>query len=368
MAKKAIDPTKFNVVKSNTLNEMRNANFSLVEYRLFCVYLSKINPRKANPTLEDCKVTFPLVEYARIMDLEQPRYDVLRNQAKSIVEKSLEIQLAHGGFSRRSVFISFDVSPDDDGEWQVSLTCHPELMPNLFANRKKFLTYKLFNAINLTSYNQIRTYELLKQYQATNSQSRTISVKDYKEYLSLEDKYPTWRSLDQKVIKVCQKAISEKTDICFEYVPIKKKNKVVEIRFAISENPKFKDKLQLDKFIEKTNDVAYSEGEEVHEVNSEGVFSEVDEKGRSRAYVLFLERCQAVLEPYELNLDEVDLLSQKARDALLRYSRGDVFDIHHEIEMYLKRLRLRAVRSNAKPRSPYAYLLAIIDADPSNFC
>jgi plasmid replication initiation protein len=369
MEKNTIEPMKFNVVKSNALNEMRNANFSLVEYRLFCVYLSKLDAKKKNPSFDDCKVTFPLREYARIMDLEQPRHDVLRNQAKSIVEKSLEVQLPHGGFSRRSVFISFDLSPDDNGEWQVSLTCHPELMPNLFANRQRFLMYKLFNAISLTSYNQIRTYELLKQYQNTHDHSRTITLKDYREYLSLEDKYPTWRSLNQDVLKVCQKAINEKTDICFEYIPIKKRNKVTAVRFLIAENPNFKDQLRLNQFVDQHEDTsAYNDAEEVHETQQDNAFGSIDEKGRSEAYVNLLEMWQVTLEPYSLTLDEVDLLAQKARDALERYSRSDLRDPHHEIEMYFKRLRLTAARSNANPTSPYAYLAAVIDAEPSKFC
>jgi len=231
------------VTKSNVLNELRCGNTSLIEYRLFCIYLSRVNPLDETTKV----VEFTLSEYANIMDLKQPRKEILESQARNICQKTIKIEDGEGGFSVYSLFSEFKLSQHDN-DWYITLECNHKLIPHLFQNREKFFKYKLWNTLYLKSYNQQRIYELLKQYEKIGK--REISLADLREYLSIGDKeYPVWGIFDRDVLKVAQKACKEKTDIYFEYETTKVKRKVVGICFYIHKNKEHKDPMALDEFL-----------------------------------------------------------------------------------------------------------------------
>ena len=252
--KAELDVTK-TVKKSNILNELRNANASLIEYRLFCVYLAHI-PMNS----DDNVVKFSLADYAKIAGLDRPRYLDLKAQAENIVGMTATIENGEGGFSVYSLFSEFKLFKEDE-QWMVSLECNAKIAPKIREQRGRFLRYKLYNTIYLKSYNQQRIYELLKQYERIGA--RAIDLADLRAYLSIGDnEYPVWGDFSQKVLKVAQKALRENTDIYFEYAPIKKKGKVVAVRFDIYKNHSFIDQLRIDDFLPPTEfDEASYEGE-----------------------------------------------------------------------------------------------------------
>lgn len=238
------------VKKSNILNELRNANASLVEYRLFCVYLAHL-PMNS----EDNVVTFSLADYARIAGLGRPRYEDLEAQSKELIKLSAMIRNPDGGFSNRPLFADFTLFREDD-QWMVSMECSQKIAPMIREQKGRFLRYKLYNTIYLKSYNQQRMYELLKQYEKIGV--RTEDLTDLRAYLSVgENEYSIWGDFSQKVLKVAQKALKENTDICFEYEPVKKGRKVVAVRFEISKNIDFKDPMEMDKFLPEVADAEY---------------------------------------------------------------------------------------------------------------
>ena len=251
MAENALIPMdldiKKTVKKSNLLNEVRNANASLVEYRLFCVYLAHL---KLNS--DDNVVKFRLADYARICGLDRPRRTDLEAQANNIVGVTATLDRPDGGFSVYNLFSEFRLFRENE-EWMVSLECNSKIAPMIREQQGKFLRYKLYNTIYLKSYNQQRIYELLKQYQKLGV--RVIDLKDLREFLSIGEKeYPVWYDFSSKVLKVSQKALKESTDICFDYEPIKKGRKVVQVKFLIYKNERFIDQLNIDDFMPATVD------------------------------------------------------------------------------------------------------------------
>ena len=252
--KAELDVTK-TVKKSNILNELRNANASLIEYRLFCVYLAHISMNS-----DDNVVKFSLADYAKIANLDRPRYLDLKTQAENIVGMTATIENDDGGFSVYSLFSEFKLFKENE-QWMVSLECNAKIAPKIREQRGRFLRYKLYNTIYLKSYNQQRIYELLKQYEKIGS--RAIDLADLRAYLSIADhEYPVWYDFSSKVLKVAQKALRENTDIYFEYEPIKKARKVVAVRFDIYKNHSFIDQLRIDDFLPPTEfDEASYEGE-----------------------------------------------------------------------------------------------------------
>lgn len=240
---------KKTVKKSNLLNEVRNSNASLVEYRLFCVYLAHLNMNS-----EDNVVKFRLSDYARICGLDRPRRTDLEAQANNIVAVTAQVDRPDGGFSVYNLFSEFRLFRENE-EWMVSLECNSKIAPMIREQQGKFLRYKLYNTIYLKSYNQQRIYELLKQYQKLGV--RTIGLTDLRAFLSIGvNEYPKWAIFARDVLKVAQKALKESTDICFDYEPIKKGKKVVQVKFTIYKNDGFIDQLQVDDFMPATVDDA----------------------------------------------------------------------------------------------------------------
>ena len=249
------------------LNEIRNANASLVEYRLFCVYLAHLPMPKKDESVDRLSnvVTFTLADYAKIAGLKRPRKDDLKVQAANLVSMSANIPNPDGGFNQRPIWADFELFLGDDGTWMVSLECNPKIAPHIREQSGRFLRYKLYNTIFLKSYNQQRLYELLKQYEKIGN--RTITLKDLRAYLSIEnEEYPIWGDFSQKVLKVAQKALKENTDICFDFEPIRGKKKgrpVIAVKFTISKNKEFVDRLQIEDHL-PAGDVVDYDGEELH--------------------------------------------------------------------------------------------------------
>lgn len=262
------------VKKSNILNELRNANATLVEYRLFCVYLAHLSLNK-----DDNVVTFTLADYARIAGLKRPRKEDLEVQSTNLLKMTALIDNPDGGFSNRTIFSDFTLFQDNEWrQWMVSLECNPKIAPLIREQKGRFLRYKLYNTIYLKSFNQQRIYELLKQYEKIGS--RTETLEDLRAFLSIgETEYPRWADFGQKVLKVAQRALKEHTDICFEYEPVKKMSKVVAVKFDIFKNEEFIDRLRVEEFAPKQEVAIEYEGEGFHvhnepELDSEQLTSE----------------------------------------------------------------------------------------------
>lgn len=233
---------KKTVKKSNILNELRNANTSMAEYRLFCVYLAHL-PMDSDSNV----VTFTLADYARIAGLDRPRYVDIKAQAENIVSRVASLPNEDGGFSTYSLFTEFKLHKKDE-QWMVSLECNSRIAPMIREQRGRFLRYKLYNTVRLKSYNQQRIYELLKQYERIGV--RIIDLSELRGFLSIsDDEYPVWGVFARDVLKVAQKALKEHTDICFDFEPVKKGRKVTAVKFTIQKNESFVDQLELDDFL-----------------------------------------------------------------------------------------------------------------------
>lgn len=247
---------KKTVKKSNVLNEIRNANASLVEYRLFCVYLAHLPINS-----EDNVVTFRLADYARITGLDRPRHADLEAQSHNLLKLTALIKTEDGGFVNRNLFCEFKLYRENE-EWMVSLECNPKIAPMIREQKGRFLRYKLYNTLYLKSYNQQRLYELLKQYEKIGE--RLIELEDLRAFLSIADnEYPVWGDFAQKVLKVAQKALKEHTDIFFDYEPIKKGRKVISVKFYIQKNEAFIDQLCIDDILPEQETVVTYDEEEI---------------------------------------------------------------------------------------------------------
>jgi hypothetical protein len=236
------------ITKRNVLNEMRSTNMTLQELRLFSLYLSKINAMDKNTRI----VRFSMTEFQSIMELSQVNIPYLKEVARSLIKKEIDIPKESGGFTLFHLFSVFEVEMDEKGDWYIQIDAHDRALPLLFDFQDKFFRYRLWNALRLKSKNQLRMYEVLKQYEGIGY--RVISVDDLKGMLGIgENEYTKYKDFRRDVLEVCRQALAEHTDITFTYEVSKRGGrggKIHSLEFTIAKNKTYKDKLGLENFID----------------------------------------------------------------------------------------------------------------------
>lgn len=248
---------KYFVTKRNVLNEMRSNNMTLQELRLFSIYLSKINPMDSNTRV----VRFSLADFQDIMELtSRVHITYFKNVIDGLLTKVIGVPDEKGtGMIRFQFFKECRISEDENDEWYIEIDAHDRALPLVFDYKSRYFKYELWNCLRLKSKNQLRMYEVLKQYEYIGH--RVISIVDLKNLLGIEmQEYTRFNDFKRDVLEVCRKALTEYTDISFTYEPHGKKGrggKILELKFTITKNKGYVDPLSLEKFIEmKVEDVA----------------------------------------------------------------------------------------------------------------
>jgi len=239
------------IQKRNVLNEIRSNSMTLQELRFFSIYLSKIDKDRPDETRA---VRFPLSDFQAIMELNsRVKIDYMKNVTAHLLRQIVSIRdETDGGYLQFQIFKRCRVSQDDVDEWYVEIDAHDDALPLMFEFKNKYFTYKLWNALRLKSTNQLRMYEILKQYQTAGY--RILKVDDLKELLGIgKNEYSRFNDFKKCVIDICQEALAEHTDIKFTYEPYGKKGlggKILQLKFIIEKNEKHDDPLALDDFID----------------------------------------------------------------------------------------------------------------------
>lgn len=234
------------VSKRNDLNELSPRGMSLQQLRFIVIYLGMINPKDENTRL----VRFSLAEFQAIMEMGRLNIKQLKDSVDDLLSKVTGTITETGGILRFQYFKRCLIDTDDNGEWYIEIDANDDALPLFFDLKSNYFKYQLWNGLRLKSINQLRFYEILKQYQWRGV--HVFSVKNLKNLLGIdENEYTKFYDFKRCVLDVCQKALSENTDICFKYEPHGKKGrggKILELKFNITKNTKFQDPLALEKF------------------------------------------------------------------------------------------------------------------------
>lgn len=193
----------FIVQKRNVLNELRNNNMTLQELRFFSIYLSKINPRDISTR----KVRFPLSDFQKIMDFGRLNIGQLRASTDSLLTQLVHLPNENGkGYTSFQLFKECTVSQDELDEWYVEIDAHDKALPLMFDFKNRYFKYELWNALRLKSSNQLRMYEILKQYEKIGK--REINVSELRELLGISsNEYPRWNNFKVRILDSCQQAL-----------------------------------------------------------------------------------------------------------------------------------------------------------------
>lgn len=224
------DNCKFLVQKSNPLQSLSETKMTLAEFKILDAYLSKIDSHKP----EERSVTFDKDELESLLGVTQIKNKDLSNRIDNLF-KVVTIQDPDkpNKFTKIALFSCAECTQDDDGQWTVRLACSPEAMEYIFNIESiGYLRYRLKNVVNLTS----RYSYLLFLYLESNRfrGAWTIPLDDLKKMLCCTaDTYSEYKRFNDLVLKKCQKELSKKTDIDFDYVALRRGRKVTSIQFIL---------------------------------------------------------------------------------------------------------------------------------------
>ncbi|RDH41633.1 replication initiation protein [Zooshikella ganghwensis] len=124
-----------------------------------------------------------------------------------------------------------------------------KLKPYLIGIKDTFTWYYLSKVSSLQSVYSIRLYPLLRQYLPIKSVQngktegyRIIAIDELKDILGVDkNNYPRFADFKRRVIIQCQKEISEKTDLAFDFEPVKDGRKITKLKFNIKSNASFEE-------------------------------------------------------------------------------------------------------------------------------
>ena len=345
------------IKKRNVLNEIRANSMTLQELRFFSIYLSKINARDISTRV----VRFAMDDFHAIMELDSRiNIEYMKRVTDSLLCKVVNVPEERGGYTAFQLFKKCKVTRDDSGEWYVEIDAHDDALPLMFDFQARFFSYQLWNALRLRSSNQLRMYEILKQYEKIGS--RVLGVEELKELLGIgKNEYALFKDLRVRVLDACQQALKESTDIRFNYEPFGKKGKggkILFLKFTIEKNTEYVDQLTLFEFIEERK-------KEVIEVHGE--WDDWDEVAEDTDNVdipdAYRERIEFLAEACnnEFSFNEVVVLFNEMRSKLPHSL------IQEEIQCYdylMDKYREMIMRNERiKIQHRFGYLRSIIGKD-----
>lgn len=221
---------KFLVQKSNPLQSLSETKMTLAEFKILDAYLSKIDSRKP----EKRYVTFDKGELESLLGVTQIKNKDLSNRIDNLF-KAVTIQDPDkpNKFTKIALFSCAECTRGDDGLWTIKLACSPEAMEYIFNIESiGYLRYRLKNVVNLTSRYSYILYLYLESNRFRGSW--TIPLDDLKKMLCCTaDTYSEYKRFSTMVLKKCQKELSQKTDIDFDYVALRRGRKVSGIQFIL---------------------------------------------------------------------------------------------------------------------------------------
>jgi plasmid replication initiation protein len=349
------------VEKRNVLNELRSNSMTVQELRFFSIYLSKINPWDMSTRV----VRFSMDDFQRIMGFGRLNIAQLKSSTDSLLSKIVHVPNESGyGYKAFQLFKECSLDRDENEEWYIEIDAHDKALPLMFDFKNRYFKYALWNALRLKSANQVRMYEILKQYE--NLTKRELSVTELRELLGIsKNEYSGrtgWSDFKKKVLESCQQALQENTDICFTYErgKVGKGGKWLSIIFYITKNTRHKDQLSLDEFIDMQPEPApidyYSEKEP-----EQYDFDESIEQNACDENILFLlDACDGAFNYTEMQL----ILTIISDMSLPEHKNGIQFARFHYLSAKYAALKLEM--KNRTINNKFKYFKAMLENDKKN--
>lgn len=220
------------IQKANPLLSLSRSELSLSEFKIFDVYLSRINshePEKRTVRLEKGEIE----DYLGLTQIKTPDLKK-RLQGLGRMVPIDDPECDGNNFKMIALFEEISCVQDDDGVWQVDLTCTKQAMKYIFNIEKLgYLRYAFKSVVGMRSR---YTYTLFLYLESNRSMhlSWEVSVEELRDILGVnEEYYNKFKTFNQKVLTHARNELYEKTKCRFTYEKIKKGRKVVKVRFTL---------------------------------------------------------------------------------------------------------------------------------------
>lgn len=175
-----------------------------------------------------------LREYKRLVGKKHKgAYSELKELAEGLLDQQYEIQKENGGWTKGNFISNIDYEPQEE---ILYFEFDNKLEKHLLDLKTHYTSFDLQYAIQPSSINSQRFYQLIKSYQ--HIMVARIDIDDLRESLLLEDKYKNYNGIKENVILKAKKHLDEECDLTFKvpFKETKKGNKVVAIELELEVN------------------------------------------------------------------------------------------------------------------------------------
>jgi plasmid replication initiation protein len=223
--------TKKNIVqKSRPIQSLTETDLTLSEFKLLDTYLALINSHDP----ESRSVCLRSGEVEKLLDVTKISKENLESRLRGLfkVVKIIDDN-APDGFRLISLFEEAEAVADSDDRWAITLTCTKSAKEYIFnIENLGYLKYRLKNIVGLRSRYSYVMYLYLQKNKFRSTWE--VSLRELKTILNCStDSYQAFKVFNDRVLKQSQKEILSKTDIRYEYTPLKNGRTVTAIRFDI---------------------------------------------------------------------------------------------------------------------------------------
>lgn len=232
---KLSENAKLLVQKSYPLLSLWQSKFTLSEFKILDVYLSKINSRDP----QTASVTFKKGELEQLMEVDEIRQNVLEERLKHLMSHVVKINdpTVKRGFTLITLFQRAVAEQDNRGLWTITLKCSPDAEKYVFnIENIRYLRYKLKCITCLQS----RHSYIMFLYLEANRFRKTwsVDVDELRTILSCtEPTYQQYKRFNDLVLKKIYKELNEKTDCKFEYKPVRTGHFITAIEITLKTVP-----------------------------------------------------------------------------------------------------------------------------------
>ncbi len=217
------------VVRHNKLIESRH-RLTLLERRFMLWIISQIKQEDSQFHKYSISVK-NFVDFSSLKD-HGGYYQQISKMADSLTQKNIAIKNQE---TKKDKYYSWFESIEYDwGNGQIFAEINNKIRPFLLDLKEQYTVITLEYALLLKRPYTHRLYDLLKQYERIGE--RTMEIEQMKDIFDISGKYPKYKDLRVRIIQPAQEEINKKTDISFDFFPIKKGRKVESIRFEIHKN------------------------------------------------------------------------------------------------------------------------------------
>ena len=219
----------YEVEKSRPLLLMKSVPFELGELKVLDTYISRINSE--NPNIRT--VVFSKEEYEELIGVENIDWRTLKKHTRGMLGKVVELEMKPREYMQFVLFTKAHYRTDEFGKATIELSCS-EQAQSLFFGIKDigYLHYQLANVLSLTSKHSYLLYLYLKDNVFRERWS--VSVEELRDkFLDMKknEYYKQFKYFKRDILEKALKEINEKTDISYEWKPIKRGRTVTHIEF-----------------------------------------------------------------------------------------------------------------------------------------